>query len=232
MSMTLSWADAFPEEESAQAARLLIHCWKQLVNFPATAFTAKLSEPKLTFILCEHLKSVSDADGRLTGRWGQENPLAKIDAAAGKIVKSYRTDIEYFSNRSQRVLRLIFEFKKIDNKQKSISQYCGTDGMRRFIDGEYACGEPVAFMAGIIIANRPQCLEKLRETLQAKATAQVFQWRGGTALTVQPSPVFPGMSEFDTEHLRPAEKLPPEGFVRICHIFLEFETHVNAKRTS
>lgn len=221
--MALSWVDAFPEEdEPVQAARLLVDCWNQLVAFPATAFTGKWSEPKLTSFLCEHLKNVSSSEGRLTGRWGQENPFAKINAASGKVDKSFRTDIEYFSNRAPRVLRLIFEFKKIDHKQRNITHYCGTQGMRRFIDGEYASGEPVAFMAGIITADKPKCLAKLHKTLQKKENATGFQWRGGKAATVTPSPAFPGLSEFDTEHLRPVEKLPKEGFVRICHVFLEF----------
>jgi hypothetical protein len=221
--MSLSWADAFPlQDESIQAAKLLVQSWKELVRLPGSDIDAKLAEPKLTFRLCEYLKAISDSRGKLTGRWGQENWFSQVDLATGKSFKPQRTDIEYFSNRNTPVLRLIFEFKKLDGKQSAITHYCGLQGLRRFIDGDYAAKEPLAFMAGIVTGDKAGCVSKLNKTLMDTASAVNFQWKVGKPSTVQPSLVLPSLSAFDTEHLRPAEKLPSQGFVRVCHILLDF----------
>lgn len=220
MSGGLSWGGAFPENESATATKLLVEAWEQLTRATGTAFRATLSEPKLTDLLCEHLKDISEATGRLTGRWGQENPFGKIDAAAGKRVTSYRTDIEYFSNRSTPTLKLVYEFKKIDgNNPRSLTKYWGTEGMGRFIDGDYAIKLPVVLMAGIVVSPKATCVHLLKTALASKR-CEALKWRGAER-TIEPSRAF-HEAQFDTEHVRPMDKLPPTGYVRICHLFLDF----------
>jgi len=220
LSSELSWGGAFPSDESAIATRLLVEAWEQLTSSTSTTFRASLTEPKLTDILCEHLKDISEATGRLTGRWGQENPFGKIDAAAGKRVTSYRTDIEYFSNRSTPTLRLVYEFKKIDgNYPRTLTKYWGADGMGRFIDGDYAIKQPVVLMAGIIVSPKAACVTTLKTTLASKR-CEKLSWRNATR-TIEPSQSFQE-AYFDTEHLRPADKQPSAGYVRICHLFLDF----------
>lgn len=220
MSSGLSWGNAFPADESAIATKLLVEAWGQLTNSPKTAFTAALSEPKLTDLLCEHLKNISEATGYLTGRWGQENPCGKINAAAGKRVTSFRTDIEYFSNRSTPVLRLVYEFKKIDHTKRTQNKYWGPDGMGRFIDGEYAIKEPVVLMAGIVTSAKANCVSELKSALTSTRCAQL-SWRNSER-TIEPSQSFPNEAHFDTEHLRHPSKVPATGYIRICHLFLDF----------
>lgn len=222
MSTGLSWGNAFPSDESAIATKLLMQAWAQLANSPGTEFTAELSEPKLTDLLCEHLKSISEGTGRLTGRWGQENPFGKIDPVKGKRLTSYRTDIEYFSNRSTPVLKLVYEFKKIDGANaRSLTKYWGPDGMGRFIAGDYAIKQPVVFMAGIVVSPKEACVSQLRTVLESKR-CDALGWRDASARTVSPSRSFPKEAHFDTEHLRATEKLPSSGYVRICHLFVDF----------
>lgn len=220
MTQAPSWKDAFPPEESVVATKLLVDAWNELVSYPGTAFNHSLPEPKLTDILCEHLKDISESRGRLTGRWGQEAPFGKIDPTKGKRITSYRTDIEYFSNRSSQVITLVFEFKKIDDKKQTLTKYSGPNGMRRFIDGDYGIKQPMVLMAGIAVAPKDDCISALKELLTSTACADL-QWRKG-AVVVEPSLGFPDYAEFDTEHIRPSEKLHAQGYVRICHMFLGF----------
>ena len=220
MSGGLSWGNAFPADESAIATRLLVEAWEQLAKSAGTAFKASLSEPKLTDPLCEHLKDISEATGRLTGRWGQENPFGKIDVAAGKRLTSYRTDIEYFSNRSTPSLKLVYEFKKIDGSNvRTLTKYWGPEGMGRFIEGDYAIKQPVVLMAGIVISSKAPCVGALKTTLASKR-CEKLSWRNAARI-IEPSQSF-HEAHFDTEHLRPADKQPPAGYVRICHLFLDF----------
>lgn len=220
MSGGLSWGNAFPADESAIATKLLVEAWEQLTNSTATAFNASASEPKLTDILCEHLKDISEAQGHLTGRWGQENPFGKIDAVAGKRISSFRTDIEYFSNRSTPALKLVYEFKKVDgNKTATLTKYWGPQGMGRFIEGDYAIKQPVVLMAGIVVSPKAACVDKLKTTLASKK-CEHLSWRNGSR-TIEPSQAFKE-AHFDTEHVRSTDKQPPTGYVRICHLFLGF----------
>ncbi len=220
MSGGLSWGNAFPADESAIATKLLVEAWEQLTSSGGTAFKASLSEPKLTDILCEHLKDISEATGRLTGRWGQENPFGKIDAVAGKRLTSYRTDIEYFSNRSTPALKLVYEFKKIDGSNaRTLTKYWGPEGMGRFIEGDYAIKQPVVLMAGIVISPKAACIDTLKSTLTSKR-CEKLSWRNATR-AIEPSQSFTE-AYFDTEHLRPSDKQSPAGYIRICHLFLDF----------
>lgn len=220
MSGGLNWGHAFPSDESAIATRLLVQAWEQLTGSVGTAFNASASEPKLTDTLCEHLKDISEAQGHLTGRWGQENPFGKIDAAAGKRITSFRTDIEYFSNRSTPVLKLVYEFKKIDgDSTKTLTKYWGPQGMGRFIDGDYAIKQPVVFMAGIVISRKTACVSTLKATLASKK-CEHLRWHNASR-AIEPSKAFKE-AHFDTEHVRPTDKQPPSGYVRICHLFLDF----------
>lgn len=221
MSGKLSWGGAFPDaDESAIATKLLVEAWNELTNATGTAFNASLSEPKLTDILCDHLKDISLSTGRLSGRWSQENPFGKIDSKAGKRITSFRTDIEYFSNRSTPTLTLVYEFKKIDGtNSRTLTKYWGPQGMGRFIQGDYAIKQPVVLMAGIVTTPKDDCVSTLKSALASKRCDQL-DWRNATR-TIAPSQSFPE-AHFDTEHLRPADKQPPTGYVRICHIFLDF----------
>lgn len=220
MSGGLSWGNAFPSDESAIATKLLVQAWEQLSGSAGTDFKASMSEPKLTDLLCEHLKNISEATGHLTGRWGQENPFGNIDAVAGKRLTSYRTDIEYFSNRSTPSLRLVYEFKKIDgNNARTLTKYWGPEGMGRFIEGDYAIKQPVVLMAGIVTSSKTACVGTLKTTL-ASQRCEKLSWRNAVR-TIEPSQSFQE-AHFDTEHLRPPDKQPPTGYVRICHVFLDF----------
>lgn len=176
----------------------------------------------MTGLLCDHLKDISEATGHLTGRWGYENPFGEIDVVAGKRITSYRTDIEYFSNRSTPVLKLVYEFKKIDgNKAATLNKYWGPDGMGRFINGDYAIKQPVVVMAGIVLSSKTTCVGAMKATLASKRCSQL-SWRNAVR-TIEPSQNFKE-AHFDTEHVRPADKQPPAGYVRICHLFLDFPT--------
>lgn len=224
MSAGTDWLNAFPKEEAATAVRLLCELWNELAATRAEGFTASVSEPDLTFVLCEQLKDVAKPRARLRGRWGQESQGGVIDRKTLRITHRFRTDIEYFTDRYEPALRLVFEFKKLDNTKTTRDKYCGESGMWRFVTGNYSIGDPVALMAGILMDEEAPTIDGLQQALQLPAVREplaMVEAKKGNYFH-EPSSLFPHHARFDTSHARDSKKAPVHQSIRIAHVFLGF----------
>lgn len=224
MSAGTDWLDAFPKEEATTAVRLLCELWKELAATRAEGFTAWVSEPDLTFVLCEQLKDAAKPRARLRGRWGQESQSGVIDRRTLRITHRFRTDIEYFTDRYDPALRLVFEFKKLNNTQTTRGKYCGDSGMSRFVTGNYSIGDPVALMVGILMHEKTPTIAGLQQTLQLPAIREplaMVEAKKGEYFH-EPSSLFPHHAHFDTDHARDPKKASAHQTIRIAHVFLGF----------
>ena len=138
------------------------------------------------------------------------------------VVKRRRTDIQYFSDRLQPALRLVFEFKKIDHTKTRRVAYTGAEGMERFVMGDYSVGEPVALMAGMLLKPTSECVPALTTYLSSAAAQAALGMVANPAGQFVRSPASFSDAEFDTEHKRPTGKAPAHGSIVICHLFLNF----------
>lgn len=218
MSRDYLWEDIIPVNETNAAASFLAATWNLIANSHLKGFQYAKHEPKLTELLYFHLNRLK-ADSGLTGFWVNEaqEPYFDGDGELRRIKK----DITYLSNASRLSLELIFEFKKLSPSK--LSTYRGKDGMRRFIDGNYAPQKPLAVMVGIILkGNYEVVVEALNNSLsRADVRSELQMESDATGRYIRkPSEAVRSTAEFDTEHLRPPDKAPPNGTTTIAHIFL------------
>jgi hypothetical protein len=224
VSARIDWLKAFPQDEANIAVRFLCQLWNELAISRAEGFTAAVSEPDLTFVLTEKLKDMARHRAKLRGRWGQESQGGEVDPTTLRIRKRYRTDIEYFTDRYDPALRLIFEFKKLSDNETTRGKYYGDSGMMRFVVGNYSIGDPVALMVGILMDEDAPTVTGLRRALHLPAV------RGPLAMVKtqrdeyfrEPSSLFPESARFDTDHVRDANKAPAHQTIRIAHVFVGF----------
>ncbi|MBB6095032.1 hypothetical protein HNQ60_003919 [Povalibacter uvarum] len=226
-----AWLKVFPLDEAARAVGFLRHAWNELAASNLSGFHAGAKEPDLTFVLAERLKDTAQTSARLTGRWGQESLGGIVDKRTGRIARRWRTDIEYFSNRCEPRLSLIFEFKKLDELERTRTLYY-SEGMSRFVTGDYGKGEPVALMVGIFTADATACERSIREGLTQAVTVaelKMVRSKGGGLLCI-PSRLFAPHAAFDTEHQRTAKKAAPHGTICISHLFLAFPLNTRKRQ--
>lgn len=207
-----------PVGETHAAARFLATTWDLIANSCPADLRYTKHEPKLTEMLYLHLNRLRAKSG-LTGFWVNEaqEPYFDGDCELRRIKK----DITYYSNASRLRLELIFEFKKLS--RSSLATYRGEEGMRRFIDGNYAPQKPLAVMVGIILkGNYKDVVEALNNSLsRADVRSELQMVSDATGRYIRkPSEAVRSTAEFDTEHHRPADKAPPNGTTTIAHIFL------------
>lgn len=221
------WKLAFPADEASRAVCFLVEIWKELTTHKPKKFNPKNRENSHTEFLHYYLHMHTKTRGRLTGCWINEEPhifLDDPDADDPTIIKRIRKDITYFSNASSQCLTLVFEFKKLSPTQRSWKTYIGDDGMGRFVAGEYSKNQPVAIMVGMVIGNRFATIAGLQELLNTTSKVgflnMVPQLNGVTFS--QPSALFPASADFDTEHIRTHDKVPPGGkSIQLSHLFLD-----------
>ncbi len=224
MNARHSWIKAFPLATAAEAVKAVLDCWNRLAITHLPGFNPKMKEPTLTLVLATYLRYVISNEYGLRGQWGAENVGATIDYATAKIIKIHRTDICYFWNDEQTSLQLVIEFKKLGHTKSSRDYYLGEKGMLRFISGPYSKGQPIALMAGILSKDYNDCVPPLRSSLQRPEIASMLQLRSTDKEEAycMPSMLFPGIVDFDTEHVRSPDKAPTHGTIRIAHFFLSF----------
>lgn len=222
MSKRDAWLATFPTPEAKQAVSLLHEAWHELAATHKDHFNPGTKEPDLTLVLKMYLRDVASPRMRLLGNWGAEDVGAKIDYSTGKITERYRTDIRYVWNSARVKLDLIFEFKKLDHTESSRQTYVGERGMLRFVTGNYSTKQPVALMAGILLSTEPDCVPPLKLSLQSPGVAADLSMRKTVKGEWLHVPLFSGSVSFDTEHVRPPEKAPTHGTIRIGHMFLPF----------
>ncbi len=213
-----SWEEMIPVEETHAAARFLATTWNLIAKSCPKDIQYAKHEPKLTELLYIYLNRLRAKSG-LTGFWVNEAQEPHIDDDGE--LRRIKKDITYYSNASRLRLELIFEFKKLS--RSSLATYRGEEGMRRFIDGNYAPQNPLAVMVGIILkGNYEDVIEALYNSLsQADVRGELEMVSDATGRYIRrPSEAVRSTAQFDTEHRRPADKAPPNGTTTIAHIFL------------
>jgi len=222
------WLEVFPVNEAQRAAEFVFKTWGELSIKAPKTFNSSQRENHITEHLGRYLRNGSLTKARLLGWWTYEEPDGDSVIVDGELKAQgrIRKDIVYKSNstsnkRSARI-ELIFEFKKLENTPNSCKIYRGKDGMRRFVDGNYAKGLPLALMVGMVIGDQNACLQGLRRSLLSTASKSDLRMVGDAsgALLRDPSKVFPGVAYFDTEHNRPAGNAPTHGTMLLSHMFV------------
>jgi hypothetical protein len=218
------WRAAFPMNEAQRAARFLKVTWEDLVTSKPRGFNRKLRENQLTEKLHSYLVRLAKNDGLLTGFWINEDVDTDMDYPDSDnptVIKRIRKDITYMSNVSGTRMTLIFEFKKVTSSGDSWRQYRGENGMRRFVDGIYARGQPLALMVGMLMDSEPACIQGLRASLQSPGSRQDLRMvQIANEWLCTPSTAFPGLADFDTEHNRPVREAPAHGTMLLSHLFI------------
>lgn len=217
MAGRYSWEELLPAEEARAAVQFMVEVWDKVSTAYPERFKYGMREPSLTLMLVYHLQRLR-ADGRLLGFWNAETQVPKMNGPGSLSVT--RKDISYQSNFSGTRLDLTFEFKKVTTS--NLSKYRGDDGMKRFVDGDYAIREPLAFMVAITRQGDGEPLKKLRQSLMAKPAHKLLRMvhDDGNRYLIEPSEAAPGDCVFDTRHKRPREKAPAKGAITLGHIFL------------
>ncbi|WP_139349743.1 hypothetical protein [Thioalkalivibrio denitrificans] len=218
MRRRFSWEELLPVEETRAATAFMIEVWKKASSANPKDFKYSAREPDLTGMLTYYLHQLG-ADGRILGFWNAETQMPR-KRGIGRLSRT-RKDLSYQSNLSGGRLDLTFEFKKITTS--NLGAYRGDGGMKRFVDGDYAIGKPLAFMVGISRPGDMAPIKHLRRSLMNKATQRVLRMvrDGSGRYLVEPSEAVPGFCQFDTEHNRPRGKAPAHGTITLGHIFLE-----------
>ena len=218
------WLDAFPVDEAQRAAKFVHDTWNELATKAPKTFNSRQRENHITERFGMYLPKVSMSKARLLGWWSYEEPAGESEIIEEELRSRdrIRKDLVYKTIVRGARVELIFEFKKLEAKTTSCKVYRGRHGMRRFVDGEYAKGLPLALMVGMVIGDRDACIQALRRSLlstAAKADLRMVGDGSGTLLR-EPSVVFPGVAHFDTEHNRPASIAPPHGTMLLSHMFV------------
>ena len=94
--------------------------------------------------------------------------------------------------------------------------------MRRFVDGTYARGQPIAMMVGMLMEDEAVCLASLRRSLLAKGCRddlRMLSFADGKYLR-EPSINFNDTATFDTIHNRPIGQAPSHGTMQLSHMFI------------
>lgn len=225
MSDRTSWQRAFRSGDAPTVVRALRAAWDDLVASSPETFHPGEPEPRLTELLGQHLHDTK-ADHKLTGLWTYETRQGTIQRTTAKgvrIVKRKRTDVQYFSNKEEPALELVFEFKKLGHQKSHREHYIGEEGMLRFVTGEYSLRQPLAVMVGILVTHADDSLPPLTQWLNgAEAKSFLYMETVDGRQTRSPSGFFPTESLFDTEHLRSRDKAPAHGTIVISHVFLDF----------
>jgi len=225
MTDRTSWHRAFKAGDAPTVVRALHAAWDELVMSSPETFNPHEKEPCLTELLGQHLYDTK-AIHKLTGLWTYETRRGKLRRTTPKgvrIVERKRTDIQYFSNKEDPALELVFEFKKLGHQKSHRDYYVGEEGILRFVTGEYSLRQPLAVMVGILVTHADDCVPPLAQWLNgSEAKTLLYMETVGGKQTRAPSDFFPDESLFDTEHLRSREKAPAHGTIVISHIFLGF----------
>lgn len=230
MMQSGGWLAAFPQEDVRTVVGALREVWTELTTLSPETFHPNANEPRLTELLCEHIRAVFKTRTKLTGQWSYERRLGKIKPRKGggvEISERKRTDIEYFSDRYDPSLELVFEFKKINGKAGRRNTYIGPDGMLRFVTGSYSIKQPLAIMVGVLTDPEAACVQPLIDLLKTSKSMSMLQMKTTSADPLKiPSIVLPTLAKFDTEHQRAAELATEHGTITIAHLFLGFPSAV------
>ena len=219
MRRRYSWDELIPIDETRASAEYLVNTWYLISKASPDKYAFKHHEPKLTELLAYNLNMLK-ADSGLTGFWITEDNVPYIDEHGQ--VRRTRNDIKYLSNISTLGIELTFEFKKLKHTSSALCTYRGKDGMRRFVQGNYAKKQPFAAMVAIILDDPKTISQALYKSLSIPAIrSDLCMVHDGDGNYIRrPANVLRSIAEFDTEHRRPADKAPVNGTTTIAHILI------------
>lgn len=217
--LSAGWQTAFRDNEASRVVAYMQRIWRELANAGQKGIEPSHKEPRITQFFGAVLDERKAEDG-LESDFLYEVLRGKADLVQGKLVKVYRTDIEYRTLGSDRSL-LVFEFKKLTTKKKSRDAYLLERGMLRFISGNYQRREAVAFMAGLVHVDADQSIEALKKAIEQPETiAALTIKKNSVALAIrEPSENFPGQAAFDTAHCR--EQAGQASLLYLSHLFFD-----------
>lgn len=238
MTQVLSnaWRTTFPVDETEDVIKYLTESWNELRLLPggANALSARRNETKITNFFGQYLSDRAQEWG-LSGLFLYERPHANVDLERGELSSRIRTDIEYvFVGASAQPL--VFEFKKLcasketrasdkahsRKRRADCKHYCGDNGMRRFVIGDYIKYSPyIAFMVGMVDdqADVRSIVEALKiASPLAQALNGIPDAKG--ELVREPSEIFPRLVRFDTVHSR--SNGGDLANLTLMHLFLHF----------
>lgn len=220
MRARFTWDELLPLNETRLATEYLVATWRKLSATRGDKFCYSMHEPKLTEKLHRELADYLAGPRKLKGFWVSESQDVYFNAAYDAVGRN-KKDLIYCSNKGKHRLILVFEFKKLGSR----ATYRGRGGMARFVDGNYALGQPLAVMVGILCDDSMAdgMIESLRRSLLQKAI------QSGLSMVADadghrvrmPSVVLAGSAKFDTEHRRPQGKGNSlTNTTTLAHIFL------------
>ena len=223
MSLKDAWRDAFPAESARAVVAYVMEMWKQTAAKQVPAFSWEQKEPVLT----QKFKTVLRDDARaagLSGNWGAEDVSQKLDPKTLEKIKAFKTDITYYSDREYpKILALTFEWKKLLDQPKSRSGYWGPAGMGRFLEeGGYSKDAPFGLMVGILPSPAAKThVDALRKAMNDDGAVSFLNYvpADNGQHVRRPSTEMPGLSDFDTQHVRNSGGFQTFTF---CHLFVYF----------
>jgi len=212
------WKKLFPPDEFQRVMAFVVSTWSDLAKRNMPNFHLKRPEPRLTKYFKTVLESQKIRSGIL-GHFASENVGGDADLESGDLLNEKRTDLQFFSARTD--LSLTMEFKKLRDKNGSRKSYYGFDGMLRFVSSKYAQGLPIGIMIGLVGHDKDEAIQGLLQALGKPAIQSELHMLPDLEgkKVRKPSTHLPMPSLFDTEHSRAA--LNGSGEIVLCHIFLE-----------
>lgn len=172
------WKQAFGRQETiGQVLQYVLDHWGQLQKNPPADMKFSNSEPKITYFFGISLRKNAMSHG-ITGQFSPEVPVADINIRQ-ELDSRGRTDISYFSDRSDPPLDFVLEFKKMKVKpggDASRLAYCKS-GVLRFVNAIYARETDFGFMVGLVDtgSNRPVVLNALKRAIQNPDMVQLLR---------------------------------------------------------
>ncbi len=223
MALSEGWSEAFPGEAKQDVVAFVRNTWNDLVARKTPKFDPSSKEPHLTEFLCMVLKTKQDLFG-FTGLFTAEERDSDPNLITGELENRRRTDIKYFSDRTN--VYLTMEFKKLEVAPKSSRRYCGEEGMDRFIVGKYSKDDPVAVMVGIIGKQPKDCIHRLKQIIKGDDVRDALCMLPSATGDVidEPSQTMSQIAQFDTKHSRTK---CGAGELTLCHLFLLYGQAAN-----
>lgn len=201
------WQGAFGRQSTVEQvmAYVMAH-WQELQANPPADMHFANAEPKITQYFGHSLRKNAMRNG-ITGLFSPEAVQADVDEAKKVLEARGRSDISYFSDRTDPPLDFVLEFKKMKLKpggNQSRLAYC-KDGVVRFVEAIYARDSDFGFMVGLV--EKPEHVKPVADAL-VRAIQQpdmvrllrMIKHPDGSAVTVQPLKF--RHSGFETRHAR------------------------------
>lgn len=179
---------------------------RQLQKHPPVDINFSNTEPKITYFFGMSLRKNAMSNG-ITGLFTPEAPVADIHEIRQELESRGRTDISYFSDRTDPSIDFVLEFKKMKVRpggDTSRLAYCKS-GVMRFVDAIYAHETDFGFMVGLVDTanNRPIVLNALKRAIQNPHMAQflkAIQHPNGDFIST--ANLNFSLSDFETRHGR------------------------------